>query len=786
MGIDSLPKYHTSFLGREREIHEVNALLDTSDCRIITLIGPGGIGKTRIAIEVATHQIHSFTDGVYFVALQPLKSVENIQSAIVEVLPLQLQDTGRNAEDQLIDYLREKRLLIIMDNFEHLVEGAELLTRLVQNSPKLKILATSREVLNLRLEWLRPVQGLTVPATDTFHDSDATRLFIERAKRVQPDFSADSERPHILKICEIVDGMPLAIELAAGWLHSITCAEVAHELQQNIDILTTKQRDRSVRHRSIRAVFNHSWHLLNTAERRVLAYASVFRGGFTRSAAEFVSGASLGNLTALVEKSILYKTASGRYYIHELLRQYAEEQLHKGDETRDALDVHSQYYATHLLSMSRLEVLQQGIGHLVIEVDNIRLAVETALKYGTPERFGKNYFHLYWLYEFNAWYEEGARTFLALVNAFEHVPKSEEQQLYLGGTLSNYAWFLHRLNRDDEIEPIIARSIALLDGVDHKTPWYGVAATLVFARALEHDVEIVIQRCLDIIEQFEKFNLDWAVAWIKNGLGERLNAFGRHDEALQQLVTALPIQRYYKMPLGILWCLEGLGRAHLELGNHMQAHQHIEEALEVANSHRWQYFECSLRVILGEIYTALGTYNLAKDEFISAFEFTRDMGDHRWSLNITAHIARIYLLEKRFALALDYAHFTLDHPLQNEDAKEIASTVLEAISERDDIDTGFKTSLTLADVAHQLKNERNFLRGYNEQEIANQALIEPLTERELEVLQHIAMGMSNQEIADQLFVGVSTVKKHITHINAKLNVKSRTQAVALARELNLL
>ena len=781
-----LPQQLTSFIGRQDEIAKISLLLDDPACRIVTLVGPGGIGKTRMALEIASHKASDFANGAYFVSLQSLKSVENILPAIVDALLFQLQGSQRTPEQQLLDYLREKHLLLVIDNFEHLVEGAALLSDLVRAAPGLKILVTSREVLNLKLEWLRPMRGLALPEIGTPADSDAMRLFIERAQRLQADFDTEAERPYILEICRLVDGMPLAIELATGWLHTINCAGVAREIRQNIDFLASKQRDIPPRHRSIRAVFNHSWRLLYEAERQVLPRLSVFRGGFTREAAEQVAGATLDALTALVEKSFLHRTASGRYDMHELLRQYAEEELESSGESKAVLDTHSQYYAGSLTT-SRLEIAQRGIAHHIKELDNIRLALETAVKYGVPERFGKNYYHLYWIYEMNAWYEEGEKTFLALVNAFEAQPQSAEQQLHLGGTLSNYAWFLHRLNRSDEIEAIIRRSIAILDSLELSLVqiWPRFTATLVIARALDREAEVTIQRYLDSIEIFRQFNQDWTVAWIKNGLGERLNAYGRHAEALEHLEFALPVQRHYDMKLGVLWCLEGLGRANLGLGNYTQAKHQIEEALDIAHELRWQYFECSLYVILGEIDVALGSYDSAKQHLITAFDITRDMGDVSWTLYLVAYIAHIFMLEKCDDRAWDYAAFVLHHPLQNEQAVELAEMVMSTLDAR--ITPGRRRgTLTIIDIEHELTADLITLRGLSTQQRANQTLIEPLTERELEILALIAQGMSNQAIADTLVVGISTVKKHITHINAKLDVKSRTQAILLANELHLL
>ena len=334
MSLHNLPAQPTSFVGRQRELAELTALVADPTCRVLTLVGPGGIGKTRLAMEVASRMMTHFADGVYFVPLQPLRSADNLVTAIVDALPLQLSGND-DPRQRLLHYLNGKHLILILDNFEHLLDGVGLVTDIFAAASHVNLLVTSRERLNLQAEQVWPVHGLDVPkdAADTADTHSAVQLFMERARQVQPDFTLDDEQNAVIRICQLVEGLPLALEMAAGWVRAMSCAAIADMIQRNIDILTTEQRDLPERHQSMRAVFDHSWNLLTPEEQTVFPRLAVFRGGFSAEAAQEVTGASLQTLATLIDKSLVKLDASGRYDLHELVRQYASEQLDAAGET---------------------------------------------------------------------------------------------------------------------------------------------------------------------------------------------------------------------------------------------------------------------------------------------------------------------------------------------------------------------------------------------------------------------------------------------------------------------
>ncbi|MFC1961102.1 NB-ARC domain-containing protein, partial [Chloroflexota bacterium] len=384
MNAHNLPPQPTLFIGREPEVAELEGLLDKPDCRLLSLVGPGGIGKTRLVLEVARRRVEAFQHGVFLVSLASLNDPADIVPMVINVLGILIGDEGTPREE-LVKFLRQRHLLLIMDNFEHVLEGVDLLSDILQAAPDVTILATSREVLNLQEEWVWQVRGMRFPddtETTDLEPYSALKLFFDRAGRVRRDFSPEEEKACAIRICQAVGGMPLALELAASWVKTLTCAEVEQEIQCNIDFLATNVRNVPQRHRSIRAVFDYSWNLCIAAEQAVFQKLCVFRGGFEREAAEQVAGASLLILSSLVEKSMLRKLPSGRYDIHELLRQFAEEKLNDVGELDMMADAHKRYYVAFMQERTpdikgRRQL--EGLNEIESDFDNVRTAWQRAV-----------------------------------------------------------------------------------------------------------------------------------------------------------------------------------------------------------------------------------------------------------------------------------------------------------------------------------------------------------------------------------------------------------------------
>jgi predicted ATPase/DNA-binding SARP family transcriptional activator len=372
----------TSFIGRDLELAEIASLLDEKEVRLLTLLGPGGVGKTRIALQAASELAGRYREGAHFVSLESLTSPNAIPQAVAEALAILLQGQEEPLA-QVIDFLKPKNLLLALDNFEHLVDGATIVSQLVQSCPELDILVTSRERLNLDEEHVLSLEGLSVPKKDiSLEDAlsyDAITLFVERGRRVRSSFTlTNNDLLFVLEICRLVQGFPLGIELAAAWVKLMSCQQVAEEIAKNLDFLESSSRNATERHRSIRATFEYSWKLLTAREQETLRKLSVFRGGFTREAASFVTNANIAVLAALVDKSLL-RVSEGRYDFHPLLQHYAKEKFTEStDEEMQTRARHAQYFLNVVENMyvPRSFYTLAWLKHLAQEHENLLAVLE--------------------------------------------------------------------------------------------------------------------------------------------------------------------------------------------------------------------------------------------------------------------------------------------------------------------------------------------------------------------------------------------------------------------------
>jgi predicted ATPase/DNA-binding SARP family transcriptional activator len=376
-----LPDPLTSFIGRDAELANASRLIATS-C-LLTLTGPGGVGKTRLALEAAKTVADQFADGVSFVALAPLSNPDAIALNIAEALGLTLQGY-KNPLSQVFEFIGNKKMLLVLDNFEHLLDGATLLSDMLRACPHLRLLVTSRERLNLSAEWTLSVGGLafpTKPVSLTEASSyDAVSLFVERARRVQPSFElTDEELPFVLKICGLVQGLPLGLELAAVWVRMMSCEEIASEIAASLDFLSSAARNVDERHSSLRTTLEYSWKLLTEQEQDVLKKLSVFQGGISREAATIVANANGALLAALVDKSLLYIVAKSRYDLHPLVAQFAREKLSEDQAQETQTNTNHAAFFSAMVEPAERELRGAGqdvwLKRLELEHDNFRTAL---------------------------------------------------------------------------------------------------------------------------------------------------------------------------------------------------------------------------------------------------------------------------------------------------------------------------------------------------------------------------------------------------------------------------
>ena len=384
---NNLPISSTSFIGREREIEEVLDQFTQEASRLVTILGAGGMGKTRLALEVGQRLMPHSKDGVFWVDLAPLDSPSNIPQLIADAFNM---STEGDVVEQLITVLKHKNVILLIDNFEHVLAGTDLIDRILFETPQAKILATSRTALNLDWEWRYELSGLEV-------DEAGIRLFEERAQQVRRDFDLNRELDDVIQICQLVEGMPLGIELAATWMRMLTAEELLEELGESLDILTSQQRTTTDRHRSLQAVFDYSWNLLTPREQSSLVRLSIFRESFDRAAAKAIAEASLFTLSSLVDKSLLKVDEDGRYFFHELLRQFSYKRLSEAGLVTATEDKYIAYYVDLAVTMADrimeggLENQRSALKILVDETATVDQALLLAADRGDLQTIEKTY-----------------------------------------------------------------------------------------------------------------------------------------------------------------------------------------------------------------------------------------------------------------------------------------------------------------------------------------------------------------------------------------------------------
>lgn len=439
---NNLPLRTTSFIGRRSELAQLCELLLDPDFRLVTLVGEGGVGKTRLALEAARRVMKDFLHGAWFVSLevepndQRLRSPDQIRQLLMSAVAeaLQLSFHGKEGLDvQLLSYLREKELLLLIDNFESFVAGTDCLLEVLHHAPEVTVLVTSREPLNCQAEVILRLKGLPTVDLGGEHPIEvcnSVQLFVDRATRWTPDFVlTEANLPAVLQVCQLTEGLPLAIELAATWMSKQTPTEIAQAIQKNLDVLSTTQQDVPERHRSMRAVFEGSWRLLSPIERLVLSCAYIFRGGFTSEAALAVINDQLFEaqgeqiyysintskyLFSLADKCLLGRSATGRFAMHELLRQFVGEKVEDTAMVQSLIDLalrqHSGYYLEFVARKGALLKGRESRGALAEiweEIENIRRAWRWAVNHGELDAIRRGLNGLVIFYQITGLYREG-------------------------------------------------------------------------------------------------------------------------------------------------------------------------------------------------------------------------------------------------------------------------------------------------------------------------------------------------------------------------------------------
>jgi predicted ATPase/Flp pilus assembly protein TadD len=620
----NLPAATTTFIGRETQLTELCEQLTQPETRLVTIAGLAGTGKTRLAQATASRLLSHFPQGVWFAPLAGLKAdAAEIEGRLATAVLSQLHvDIPTNQEPfvTLCDFLHHKELLLVLDNLEHLLPAATaVIVELLNRAPHLTILATSQVRLNCQAETLHLLDGLAVPAgmDDEAMAAESVQLFVERAQRHYPGFAlVDDDWAQMATLCHLLEGLPLAIELAASLVVHYSLAEIIKAIEQNLNVLATTMQDLPQRHRTLRAAFRYTWQLLAPAEQRVLTQLSLFPGEFTREAALAVTDATLTDLMALVNHSLLRLVTPGRYGLHSLISQFTTEMLADKPEIRALAQArYGRYYLTFLQrQMTFLDTHNETQALLALsrEIDNIRPVWRRLTARADWEGIRTAMPGLMNFHNEMGWHQEG----LSLVaEALQQLPLPDgEQEEVLAQLHCWQAIFEVYHGRYLQAETQLRQLIPIFQKNDN-APFLALTLFTLGRLALRAgNFEEAYRWLRQALAHYEALADKRGISQTMNQLGQYYERIGQFEEARQQYTACLGLNQRWRVPKATAVTLNNLGLLRRRTGEYAEAQALLAESIAIYQAMGNEF----------EMVTGLSNLALAKIE-LAAYDEARSL-----------------------------------------------------------------------------------------------------------------------------------------------------------------
>ncbi len=644
----NLPAQRTRFVGREAELSQIAEQLNNPNHRLLTLVGSGGVGKTRLALAAGRQTVPHFTNGTWFVPLidvdeEPLEELhDRLATAIATAIGVSFsgQDDPRT---ETLKYLRDRECLMILDNMEHLTSGTDLVLEILRQCPKVTILVTSRIRLNARAELLVQISGLEVPRQEDAPDVDrfsSVELFLDRA--TVPLKTSEDDLAHVVQICQLVEGVPLAIELASALVEYLPLAELSANLRRDLGFLSTTLADVPERHRQLRAVFESSWQLLSEPERRALAQLSVFRGDFDRSAILTVVETQQAELIGLTHKSLLKRGGADRYTLHALVRQFASEKLETFPELAEVRNRHSDYYLSFVVQRTAAlygDTPRGAVAEIQAEIANVRQAWQR-----TMSRVEASTDPIPYVVALGQ-HARGIARFLSLTGLFRAGERAFRGAARRARALS-YSDEAHSFRRSAAVAQALSR---LLMAQGHFLVCLGDHST---ALAVFQEAYDVWQRAADVDGCSDADLTERAM--LLSDLGASYNRAGDYNQAMKHLEEGLTLARQVNDAQAEIAILSNLAQAFSEQGAYDLAKQHLDELLSLARARHDRTHIALALSTMGTIAWRWGEVDQADTWLREALAICKELGDQHRIPRILNSLGILAILRERYDQAATY------------------------------------------------------------------------------------------------------------------------------------